>query len=236
MLLRGSHRIKGSGKVVWLPEPTEISAAESINLILKQRYGLEFQTEPPHWIGGCSLPAEIPIIEEIHKHELTINSLTSELESARRKLTDASKFRKLLYEQGADVLEPLVRDGLRQLGAAVTDPKQRGKEDGRLVDQFGRNAMLEIKGRTGNLRLSDVRELDQWVRDALAYEDPPNCDKFAKRVDISIVTTSQLFQALISDQQGMLDRKELWNDIFAGKGLCTLPDLLQSKAAGPLAP
>jgi hypothetical protein len=101
--------------------------------------------------------------------------------------------------------------------------------------------MLEIKGRTGNLRLSDVRELHNWVSDALAEEEleskgilivnlqcdedpqrrkdfiPPNCAKAAARFDIAILTTTQLFQALVAHQESTLDRKKFWDALFAAQ-------------------
>ncbi len=147
-LLRGGYRLKSSGAIYWLPEPTEASTAEAIDLVLRERYGLRFETVPPDWIADFSLPAQSPIAEEISKCESAIHQTFAQLKSARERLTTASRFQKLLYEQGEDMLEPIVRDALRELGASVDDPKQRGREDGRLVDSFARNGMLEVKGRT----------------------------------------------------------------------------------------
>lgn len=47
---------------------------------------------------------------------------------------------------------------------------KRGRDDGRLTDPTGRNGILEIKGRAGALCVSDVRELHDWVSDAIANE------------------------------------------------------------------
>jgi hypothetical protein len=245
-----SGQVKMSGNVYWLPEPTETSVVEGIDLILRERYSLRFEKVPPKWVETFQLPNQLPIIKEIREKEAAIAELTRQLETERRKLALVSRFSKLLYEQGEDILEPIVRDALRDLGASVEDPKQRGREDGRLVDPFGRQGMLEIKGRSGNLRLSDVRELDNWVRDAIAHETwnskgllivnlqcdedprkrrnfvPANCAEAAKTFDISILTTTQVFHALVSDQKGELDRKVFWERVFAARGICDLPSLI----------
>jgi hypothetical protein len=250
-LNHGGSPMKGSGPVYWLPEPTEVTTSEAIDLILRERYGFQFERTPPTWITEFPLPSQEPIVQEIGVKELQIVELTSQLAAAKGRLVEASKFQKLLYEQGEDVLEPIVRAGLRELGANVDEPKQRGREDGRLIDPSGRQGMLEVKGRSGNLRLSDVRELDNWVRDALVVEgweskgvlivnlqcdeDPrarrefisTNCAEGAIRSEISILTTGQLFQALVADRQGRLNRKHFWDEVFLAKGLCSLPDYNQ---------
>ncbi|MDX6529994.1 MAG: hypothetical protein QOH41_2284 [Blastocatellia bacterium] len=254
-LFRRGSPLKTSGVVYWLPEPTEVSTVEAIDLILRERYGLRFETVAPDWIRDFSLPDQLPIAEQISNRESTIREAFAQLQAARERLTAASRFQRLLYDQGEDMLEPIVRDALRALGATVYEPKQRGREDGRLLDPFGRQGMLEVKGRTGNLRLSDVREVDQWARDAVADEEweskailvvnlqcqqnpaarkdliPTNCASAASRFGISILTTSQLFQAIVADQEGNLDRKEFWDSVFAANGMCGLPDAMPSKSA-----
>jgi len=154
----GTSRIAPSGTVIWLPVPTEASAYEAIDLILRERYGLCFETEPPKWASAFPLPAELPIESIIKEKETAITRINNELAEARASLARVSRFRKMLHEQGEDILEPIVRDALRELSVGVEDAKTKGREDGRLTDPFGRKGMLEIKGRTGSLSLfSTVR-------------------------------------------------------------------------------
>ena len=238
-----------SGDIYWLPETTEISVSESIDLILRDRYRLVFERIAPQWIKSFQLPSQITIIESIQEKEKMVMDLTDKLENDRLALDQESRFLKMLYEQGEDVLEPIVRDALRNLGAKVEEPKQRGKEDGRLIDISNRRGMLEIKGRTGNLRLSDIRELDNWVRNAIANESwhskgimianlqcnkapdkrkntiPRNSLEAAENFDIIILTTTQLFHALVMDQNGTLDRNFFWDQVFSSKGICSLPEV-----------
>ena len=170
--------------------------------------------------------------------------------TAQQGLHNASRFRKLLYEQGVEGLEPVVRDTLRELGAIVCDPPPKeNREDGRLKAPTGQIGMLEIKGRTKSLSLGDVRQLEQWVRDASSQENlvskgilianmycgqppklrdnpfPSNCIDSAKIANLCLMTTTQLFRALCSYQREELDVAEFWNTVFNTDGKCPLPEL-----------
>jgi hypothetical protein len=247
--IQGRSR-KESGNVIWLPGVTKISDYDAVNLILKERYGLQFEQAPPDWVAAYKVPEQIPIEEEISHHEQEIQRLKKELTTAQQRLQDASRFRKLLYEQGVEGLEPVVRDTLRELGAIVCDPPlKENREDGRLKAPTGQIGMLEIKGRTKSLSLGDVRQLEQWVRDAFSQENlgskgilianmycgqrpelrnnpfPPNCIDGAKIANLCLMTTTQLFQALCSYQREELDVAEFWNTVFNTDGVCPLPKL-----------
>lgn len=241
-----------SGPAIWLPPPTNISPYEAVDLILRERYGLRFEKAPPEWAEPYKLPNQLPIELQIAQHEQAIQETSDRLACARQRLGEQVRFRKILYEQGEDVLEPIVRDALRELAPNpnnVVDPEQRGREDGRILDLDSRNGMLEIKGRTGSLRVKDVRELDQWVRDAIAKEDwhskgmlifngycdeppgkrndpfPPNCLQTAQQFGQCLMTTTQLFRALCSHQRGELDTADFWKVVFGADGVCPLPEL-----------
>lgn len=240
-----------AGRVIWLPTPTEIPDYEAINLILSKRYGLNLEQTPPTWVKPYKLPLQLPIEDEITQYEQEIQDLARKLTIAEQKVQNEARFQKLLYEQGEDALEPVVRDALRELGAQVHDPQERGREDGRLVDPSGRKGIVEIKGRTGSLKLGDIRQLDQWMRDAVLIENwdskgilianlycgvppeqrgkselfPTNCILAAQRSKQCLMTTTQLFYALCSYQRGELNLEAFWNKIFNTNGVCTLPEL-----------
>lgn len=245
------HIIKDSGSVIWLPPPTETSDYDAVNLILNKRYGLRLEEASPSWIEVYKLPHQIPIEAEILHCEHEMQRLESELTIAIQKLQTATQFHKLLYEQGVDGLEPVVRDALRELGATVYDPPPKeNREDGRLIDPKGRKGILEIKGRNKSLKLDDVRQLDQWVRDALFADSsennkgilianmycgqaieqrhkpfPPNCIEMANIAGHCLITTTQIFSAICYHQQGKLDRNNFWDMIFNTNGICLLPEL-----------
>ncbi|MGD2165641.1 MAG: hypothetical protein PVH50_08930 [Anaerolineae bacterium] len=238
---------KRSGEVIWLPPATEISPYEAVNLILQQRYGLALEHSPPEWVLGYKLPQQLPIEEEIERPEEEIKRLDEELKEQRNLLAEAKRFQGLLYEQGEDVLEPVVRQAFRELGAEVYDPEQPGGDDGRMTDPLGHKYTLEIKGRTGALKLDDVRQLRQWVDDAEAYRDwrskgllvanlwcsdPPNQRerlvprrqaRTAKGWNQCVLTTAQLFRALGDHQRGELDFTGFWNSVFETNGVSSLP-------------
>lgn len=243
--------IKECGDIIWLPVTTKISDYDAINLILINRYGLKLEQASPLWIESYKLPNQIPIETKISHHINEIQRLQSELTIAEQELQLATRFRKLLYEQGVDGLEPIVRDALRELGATVYDPLVgENREDGLLEDPKGRKAILEIKGRTKSLALTDVRQLHQWVQDALFKDSsekkkgilianmycgvsleqrkepfPPNCIDMAKITQHCLLTTRQIYYAICLKQQDKFLVKDFWDSIFNTDGACSLPEI-----------
>jgi hypothetical protein len=125
---------------------------------------------------------------------------------------------------------------------------RRKREDGRLRDPSGRPAVLEIKGRTGDLKLSDVNQLLQWRDEAdglgkshkgilvcnLQCEThpgerkrvfPDNAKSRAQALGLCLITTGQIFAALVALQNGTFDSPAFWDAIFAAAGPVPLPDL-----------
>ncbi len=243
--------VKESGEIIWLPITTKISDYDAINLILTNRYGLKLEQAPPLWIENYKLPNQIPIEAKISHHINEIQRLQSELTIAQQELEVETRFRKLLYEQGVDGLEPIVRDALRELGATVYDPLVgENREDGLLEDPKGRKAILEIKGRTKSLALTDVRQLHQWVQDALFKDNsedrkgilianmycgvsleqrkesfPANCIDMANKTKHCLLTTRQIYYAICLKQQGKFLVTDFWDSIFNTDGACSLPEI-----------
>src|SRR5205807_433999 len=138
--------------VFWLPAPDRVSAADGIDTILRERYGIAQEARVPEWASAYPLPDETPIADEIADLEQERRALEQRISEARGRALQAARPRLLLYEKGKDVLEPIVRDTLRTLGARVDDPEEEGIEDGRIF-RDGQRAVLEIKGRTGSINL-----------------------------------------------------------------------------------
>jgi hypothetical protein len=246
---RGGGHLGTSGKITWLPPTTEIGDGEAIPLLLKSLYGVLKEVTPPPWLSTYTLPAEVPLLQRIAGIQRDLDQLTRDLAQASDQLSATSRFKRLLYETGEGVLEPIVLDTLRILGAHIQQPPQKGKEDGRFLDPVGRLATIEIKGRAGPLRVSDVRQAHQWVADSLAYESrqskgilianlmkdappqdrdgaiPQNCRDLAQNFNICILTTTQLFKALASVQEGAFDSGGFWDAVSATAGVCPLPEL-----------
>jgi hypothetical protein len=248
--------VGSSSNIIWLPPTTRLSHSDAVDLILRERYGVSSEKIAPDWVASYRLPRQLPIENKISEHEREIERLEGELVAAREKLIEETRYQRLLYERG-EPLEVVVRDALRELGAEVEEFTEEGLEDGRLVSPTGgEEGMLEIKGRTGTLKLSDVRQLDQWVRDALFNEEwegkgilvanmyfdsplekrgnpfPDNCVKLAKRSGYCLIKTSQIFGALLDHQRGELDTEKFWEVIFDTDGVCPLPDLEAESQGG----
>lgn len=238
-----------SGGILLLPRATRIESSEAVALVLRERYQVAAKSPPPEWASDFALPNEAAPIAAIERHLNEMRIAHEAWREAVSSLEREGRFREMLYETGEDALEPVVRDAFRALGADVDDPETRGREDGRMrmPVEGVKPAMLEIKGRKGTLRLSDVRELDQWVRDQLPdYEFkgvmvacldsdtrpgerraifPPNAVQLAERTEICLMTSTQLYAALQSDQRGQLDREAFFRTIVETPGVCQLPEL-----------
>jgi hypothetical protein len=238
-----------SGLVTWLPPTNEIDVDSAIELLLRDNLGIVGEKRAPSWLANYVLPAETPIIDKIAELERNLDSLRDDLDRAKKALLEASRYKKLLYETGEEVLEPIVLDALAELGASVEPPSVKGKEDGRIVDPFGRLGTLEIKGRSGPLRIGDVRQSHQWVADRIAYGEteskgilianlkkdqlpsnrgevfPSNCVRAAQNFGICLFTTTQLLNALMLHQQDALELSKFWRSIFEASGVCDFPEL-----------
>jgi hypothetical protein len=142
-----------SNQVYWLPPLPDRSGQESIQLLLRESFGLLHVEAPPEWLDRYMLPFE-------RAARVTLEELTAALETVHRNVVAQhevvareARFKQLLYEQGEEALEPVVRDVLRELGVEVEEPSTSGKEDGRFVAPNGQKGMLEIKGRAGHYDL-----------------------------------------------------------------------------------
>jgi hypothetical protein len=235
-----------SSPVFWLPKPDRVSAEESIDTILRERFGIALVTRVPDWASSYSLPDEAPIAESISTLERERSDLEHRISEVRAAANSAAKPRLLLYEKGREALEPVVREVLRELGSRVEEPEANGIEDGMLFCQYG-SAVLEIKGRTGPIKQDDVRQVVQWagdarLRDGVEYkplivgnahcETPleergaplaPNAERYAINGSVAVVTTAQLFEALRRKQAGSFDEATFWKTVFESNGLARLP-------------
>jgi len=163
----------GTLPIHWLPEVSVGSLDESITALLRDRFGIDVLTEAPAWVDAYPrLPRHDVAAIDVDGIRREITRLQGELAASEATLTSEGRFVGLLYEQGP-VLEVLVRDALRHLGADVTEPERRGGDDGRLTDPTGRRAALEIKGIGAQVGLGHIRQLMDWV-DEIREQEPDN--------------------------------------------------------------
>lgn len=243
--------IAKSGHLSWLPEATEVSQQDAIELLLSCMFGVAATapSEPP-WVSDYKLPDEQQIDGWIETIKDEIRTKTQQLEDAKRERARIRGFHTILYDKG-ESLEAPVRDALRVLGAGVQDPEARGGNDGTL-SYNEKDAVLEIKGRRAQVKRYDVRQIHDWVTNAEEdpnwegkgilignahcetpiaerTEDPfdANAVGVAERWDIALITTSQVFRALQQQQAGDFDQDRFWSTIFEASGTVDLPDLEQ---------
>ncbi|HEY9621607.1 MAG TPA: hypothetical protein V6C78_14705, partial [Crinalium sp.] len=236
-----------SGAAIWLPPPTEISVDEAINLILRERYSLTTEQQAPDWAKAYSLPEQDSIQRRIADYQREIQRLSNELAVVEQQLLNASGFNRLLYEQHQDALALVVCNALRELGAQCHDPQHPYQDVIRFRDPGNREAVVLVRARFASLPLGDLRQLDQWVRDLLLHQEwrgkgllianteaskppsqrgeafPSSCIRAAQHLGYSLVTTTQLFQAIATHQRQQLDRTQFWNMLFDTSGICPLP-------------
>ena len=241
--------------IFWLPTPDRVGVEEAIDILLRERYGIAQEARVPEWAAAFSLPEEAPIAAEIAGLERDRREVEQQISAARGRAVRAARVRLLLYEKGKDVLEPVVRETLRALGARVEDPEAEGIEDGKLFRDEGR-AVLEIKGRSGPIKQDDVRQVVQWASDAklkdgveykpLIIGNPhcdtpleerreilaPNAAKYAANGGVAVITTVQLFEALRQKQAGTFAGARFWKTVFATSGVTELDAPTADKTGG----
>jgi hypothetical protein len=236
-----------AGSVFWLPAPDRVSTSEIIDWILSNRFGIAQEARRPAWTAGFSLPTEKRVASEITSLEQKRRQLENDISTALARAADAGRPSLLLFEKGKEVLEPVVRSALRELGAEVSASDHEGIEDGLLSygDQF---AVIEIKGRTGPIKQDDVRQVVQWASDArlrdgrdykpiivgnphcdLAPSDrgeplAPNASTYARNGGVVLLKTVQVYEALRRKQEGAFDPDNFWTQVFGGSGALDLPE------------
>lgn len=107
------------GIVIWLPVARSMSGHEAIAAVLRKVEGIGVEVSPPSRVGGFRLPNEQRAVEAVETAEAAVLTARENLAAAQGTLTAESRYVKLLYEQGKDVLEPIVREALAELGGQV---------------------------------------------------------------------------------------------------------------------
>lgn len=238
--------IRLSSPIHWLPSLDNLDAAEVVDLILAERFGLSAAQRRPEWVEDFELPFEGEIAAEIAGLLSEREALEGRIASARRRAAAAAAPRALLYEKGKDALEPQVRAALAELGATVREAEREGIEDAVLSRAEG-EAVLEIKGRKGPIKIEDVRQVVQWAadakgRDGVDYkplvvgnahcETPPgergealapNAKTYAENSGVAFLSTLQVYEALRRRQAGSFDTGFFWRSVFEATGAVELP-------------
>ncbi len=231
-----------SGRAIWLPETDTINAEAAIDLLLTRCYGVGIPPKAqPTWLGSFTLPSVERLQSEAGQLEQDLDPLLTRRSKLRASIETESAYLEVLYETG-NRLEVVVWTILEELGATVQEPADSSREDGRLTTPIDIDLVLEIKGRIGKIGLGDVRQLDQWVTDAIYPDDDQepesweglliansecdtdpqkrgeplasNAGDLLRKRGLHIVSTVDLVDALTQSQRDEFDAEAWWLSVL----------------------
>ena len=206
------------------------------------------EREPdPDWLSTFPVKGSETLLKEIRSKGEVIAALQEESKTLERKLESLNQYRDLLWQTGADWLEPVVKKffDLLEFECQKDDPID-------LVGNFeDKQVRIEIVGTEGPIKIEKARQILQRIFDAedptkikgvlvgnpfrkySPGERPPEKEKlFVKEVeqmaethDISLVLTTEMFevvQKILGDED--VDRGAILRRMFENKGPIKLID------------
>lgn len=220
--------------------PSTTDPEEGVSLLLRQRFGISNVTPPPLWIDKWGLPKERPIADELEANRKKIDKLKEEAVRIQERLDKESRPKEILFETGGR-LETLVAEVLRTLGAEVEELGQPDREDGRMRTPLDSRILYEVKGTQSRAKREYARQVLDWhtgaqledngwngtpllIVNANRLDDPSEHEQpfhgkietFAGDRGLALCTTVDLFEAVVADQEGKLDRDLFWQALTRG--------------------
>lgn len=242
---RSPSREARFGPIVLLP-PTNLSEAESVQLILCEAAGVQITTPEPEWVSGLTAPNQEPIERALKEIEDQVKSLVDLHSTKEKELEIARGPLKLLYSMHDD-LEKAVAAALSGLGAEVISQDERKEEDAIIsvmVEGQVRHGVVEVKGtERPTLEEKGLRQLTDWVSRAISRNvDAPkgifvanasatnrpqdrsnpfgaNFVKSAASRGFAVIRSEDLFTCFVLQVQGKLDSEEFWRKVFDTDGV-----------------
>ena len=237
--IRWSGKISGlasakSGTLAVLPPPSAASIEEAIETLCRAIGGRGHE-DPPGWIPLVEVPGDSELEEKID----VLRTKAAELERERSR---KAQLRTLLYESG-DALERAVGEALGELGFDVHWPV--GKREDLAIHWEGRDAYVEVKGKTKGFSLTDLRQLGHYLEDAQLDQRPvkgifvgnhwrkrarakrgdpfpQNVIAYAAKRSIALVTTTTLFDAICAVRRGHCESRVVVERLFEAEGVAAL--------------
>lgn len=209
----------------------------------------------PEWVDEIRLPAEKTVRDEMRELTEEIERLERRREEYREQLRSEGYLKRLLYDEGPGLLR-VVGDAFARLGATIEaedlhgDPDEDAPPSVRLSSPDGRRAIVLARGATDTVDVGAVRDVDRLVRDAIALEGwdghgvvvanaraevapgargPAFADEaadLARRFDVALLRSDQLFAAVRDAQAGTFERERFWTAVTGGDGTVELPGLV----------
>ncbi len=231
--------------ILFLPQ-IDLPQEEYLKIILGDMFSIELEIPQPEWIHELSGPNQRVVDEEIGNIDRQITHLDDQLQLLNKVRAEKRECLKILYSKDLE-LEKEVWAILRKLGAVVTEPTEKGKEDGWItviVDGEEHKGVLEIKS-TINEQFSEggLRQLLEWVNrgivhkqekfkgifignssigQAPALRSDPFSDSWRKSAKLGNacgLTTSLLFDVYKRSAENEYDVSKFWGAVFSTSGI-----------------
>lgn len=226
-------KVINSCSIIWLPPISIGDKAEVIKEILDNKYNFFQKSIEPEWILNYNLLSMVSINNEIENLNKEIELIEDKKKAQIEKYNKKKLLRNILYEQGK-ALEIHVADALKELGCEIIENKEKFNEDIQFKDPNGLNWIVEVKGRTGNLKRDDIRQLDDWVKKLILEKNwtgyaviignyqcnvnpndrkniiSENEQKSLKRFGFNLITTLELYSAIKRKENGNFNEKKYW--------------------------
>ncbi len=166
----------GKGHVILLPAFGSIAygdqrfelAGEFLEA-LRRVAGSVADVTPPHWVADLALPGSEDAERQEREAAAAVETAQSRLAETRAELNKLTRFRSLLWQEGAHGLGPIVREAFRALGFEVeADPDKPG-----WIADGGVRAFFEIESSTDPVKEWPYLRLQKRVeQDLLRTKDP----------------------------------------------------------------
>ncbi len=234
-----------SGRMVLLPPPTEIENKEAISIIIEEFFGIHQLTPLPEWVAQLYVPGEFELEQLISSKREAMDKLQADIGDLDKSKSEKGQFKQLLYETGSP-LENICRLTIRKLGAETNDSTEdfvlRSGDREAVVEVKGREAIIQRKdgdqlvrnlrsyAMQKNVELSEVKGIllgNPWR--LLPLEERGDKEAFAphlisdaKRDNIALVTTVDLFRAYSAVLNGSISKEDVIERLFSGVGVTDL--------------
>jgi len=231
-----------SGKMILLPQTTDIDAREAINIILEDFCDIQQKTPPPEGIDEILLPGEAELKKEIKEELDKIEKIRTKISGLEERNKEITQFKQLIYETGIP-LEDICKLTLSQLGCKTDD----SVEDFILITG-DKEAIVEVKGRLKSILREDGTQVaqnrrnyaiqkDKGIREikaillgnswrlVLPLEERAKKEPFSSYLvedanieNMALVTTVELFKAYCAFLEGKISNEEIIKRLSSGIG------------------
>jgi hypothetical protein len=246
--------LSNGGDIVFLPPPTSITYSEAVDVLVNTLVGVDIREEEPEWSKKINLPQVSALIQQAASENKIIEEAKQKIEQLNKMRNEIEEHKKLLWTYDKP-LENAVRGAFVLLDfGEIRQGRSKELEDWIIDFQTTKkfvHGVLEVKGSVKKTSLADMNQCDKWVKEYFISEkkivkgifipnqfrrteneDPklrlkfePNEIEFAKRFQLCVLPTVELFKAVVHVLNGnKLPRDEIEKRILEAKPICKLVD------------